>query len=345
VTTERTRVDPDALLARADELRRGGKTLRAVAELSAANRDGADARFERELVRLRQAAWAEIEPPTAATPATAGVPDLFPDERGLPEVDASDLTAEVIASAIRYHGALVVRRLFSDAWCARLRDSIDRCWDAIDCFRKTKARDPAWFDPIDTAANGLTMMDRAIIMAGGTGYVPDSPRLLFELLEAFDDAGVKRVVTDYFGEPPALSLVKLAQRRLAPDASGGWHQDAAVYGQTAQTLNFWVPVSRCGDVAPGLEMVPRRMDHLVGTHGDVGVDEYAALSGEVDQLLADTPAARPVFAAGDAAVFDQMLLHQTAASPGFTETRYGFESWFFAPSSYPDPQRWIPLTY
>jgi hypothetical protein len=189
------------------------------------------------------------------------------------------------------------------------------------------------------------MMDRAIIMAGGTGYDPDSPRQLFELLEAFDEAGVKRVVTDYFGEPPALSLVKLAQRRLAPDASGGWHQDAAVYGQTAQTLNFWVPVSPCGDVAPGLEMVPRWLDHLVGTHGDAGVDEYAALSGEVDQLLADAPAVRPVFSAGDAAVFDQMLLHQTAASTEFTETRYGFESWFFAPSSYPDPNRWIPLTY
>jgi hypothetical protein len=25
--------------------------------------------------------------------------------------------------------------------------------------------------------------------------------------------------------------------------------------------------------------------------------------------------------------------------------RYGFESWFFAPSTYPDPNRWIPLTY
>lgn len=344
MTTEGTRVDPDALLARADELVRAGHALRAVTELTDANRDDPDGRIERALVRLRQAAWPEVVPRTDPAP-NGTVPDLFPGERGLPEVAAADLSAEVIASAIAHHGALVVRGLFSDARCAHLRDSIDRCWDAIERFRKTQERDPAWFDPIDTDAYGLTMMSRKIIMAGGTGYVPDSPRLLFELLDAFDEAGVKRVVTDYFGEPPALSLVKLAQRRLAPSASGGWHQDAAVYGRTAQTLNFWVPVSRCGDVAPGLEMVPRPLDHLVGTHGTEGVDEYSALSDDVDGMLADTPAVRPIFAAGDAAVFDQMLLHQTAASPEFTETRYGFESWFFAPATYPDPNRWIPLTY
>ena len=49
---------------------------------------------------------------------------------------------------------------------------------------------------------------------------------------------------------PAMSLMKVSQRRLPPDAKGGWHQDAAVYGAEARTLNFWTPVSRCGDIAP-----------------------------------------------------------------------------------------------
>ena len=154
-----------------------------------------------------------------------------------------------------------------------------------------------------------------------------------------------RVVTDYFGERPALSLVKLAQRRLAPEASGGWHQDAAVYGLTAQTLNVWLPVSRCGDIAPGLEMYPRPLDHVISTYGTEGVDEYRAVTDDVAVLTAEVPPARPVFEAGDAAIFDQFLLHQTAASPTFSERRYGFESWFFAPSTYPDPKRWIPLVY
>ena len=68
------------------------------------------------------------------------------------------------------------------------------------------------------------------------------------------------------------------------------------------------------------------------------------MADEVAVLTAEVAARRPVFEAGDAAIFDQFLLHQTAASP-FSEQRYGFESWFFAPSTYPDPNRWIPLIY
>jgi hypothetical protein len=142
-----------------------------------------------------------------------------------------------------------------------------------------------------------------------------------------------------------LSFVKLAQRRLPPDANGGWHQDGAVYGMTARTLNVWTPVSRCGDVAPGLAMWPRRLDHMVGTLGTEGAGEFAAVDGEVATLTATVPAVAPVFEPGDAAIFDQFLLHQTAAGPDYREVRYGFESWFFAPSTYPDPNRWIPIVY
>jgi Phytanoyl-CoA dioxygenase (PhyH) len=333
------------LRVRAEELRQAGRALEAIEELSAANRNVADPHIERSLVRLRHAAWAELDRTPPVKAATDEVPDLFKGETAIPEVAASELTAGLIRSAVQHHGSLVVRGLFSPEWCARLRNDIDRSWDAFERFRASKQTDPAWFDPMDTDAYGLTMQARAFVMADGTAYVPDSPRLMFDLLEAFDAAGVKRIVGDYFGEPPALSLVKLAQRRLAPHASGGWHQDAAVYGKTAETLNVWVAVSRCGDVAPGLEMFPRRLEELVGTRGVEGVDEYAALPDEVALLTDEVAPARPIFGPGDAAIFDQLLLHQTAASSEFTEMRYGFESWFFAPSTYPDPNRWIPLTY
>jgi hypothetical protein len=114
---------------------------------------------------------------------------------------------------------------------------------------------------------------------------------------------------------------------------------------TARTLNVWTPVSRCGDVAPGLAMWPRRLDHLVETVGSKGVDEYSAVTDAVAVLTDEVPASYPIFEAGDAAIFDQFLLHSTAAGSHFTEQRYGFETWFFAPSTYPDPKRWIPLVY
>jgi len=43
---------------------------------------------------------------------------------------------------------------------------------------------------------------------------------------------------------------------------------------------------------------------------------------------------RPVFAAGDAILFDHLCLHRTAASPGMTKTRYAIETWIMAPSTY-----------
>ena len=334
-----------SLLARAGDLAGAGEALEAIEELTAANREHPDPAVERELVRLRNAAWPEIDrsgPGEAWDPTS---PDLFPGVEGIPEVPAAELDVGTIRSAIGHHGGLVVRGLLSPSWCERLREGIEQSWKAIAAFRETRQRDAAWFDPLDTDEYGLTMMARAFIMASGTGYVPDSPRLLFDLLEAFDRCGMKQVVTDYFGEVPALSLVKLAHRRLEPDARGGWHQDAAVYGMNARTLNVWVPVSRCGDVAPGLAMWPRPLDHLVKTVGTEGVDEYRAVAEDVALLTDEVPPSCPVFDAGDAAIFDQFLLHQTNASPDFTEPRYGFESWFFAPSTYPDPKRWIPLVY
>ncbi len=342
-----TATNVESLLARAEEFALAGAALEAVEQLTAANRAHADPIVERELVRLRNAAWPEVDRSGPTIDWDAPVPDLFEGVGVIPEVAMADLDALTIRSAIRHHGGLVVRGLLSPAWCERLHEGIDRSWAAIDRFRasKRKERDVAWYDPLDTDAYGLTNQTRAYIMAGGTGYVPDSPRLLFELLEAFGECGVKRLVAEYFDEPPALSMVKLAHRRLAPDARGGWHQDAAVYGMDARTLNVWVPVSRCGDVAPGLTMWPRRLDGLVGTVGTEGVDGYSARTDEVARLTSEVPASSPVFEAGDAAIFDQFLLHQTNASDDFTERRYGFESWFFAPSTYPDPKRWIPLVF
>ena len=336
--------DATELLERANALADQGRTRAAIDLLTAANRHEADPVVQRQLVQLRHDAWSEIDR-TGPEQWERAVPDLFPGEDRIPEVEAADLTAEMIRSAQLHHGGLIVRNLLSHEWCERLKISIDRAWEAIAHFRETKEVDPDWFDPLDLDRYGLTMASRAWVINSGTAYVPDSPRLLFELLEAFDDSGIKPVIADYFDEEPALSWVKLAQRRLPPDATGGWHQDGAVYGMTARTLNLWLPVTRCGDVAPGLEMWPRRLDDMVSTMSDTGTEGFSATADAVEALTAEVPADRPVFGPGDAALFDQFLLHQTAAGDHYTEQRYGFECWFFAPSTYPEPERWIPLAY
>ena len=61
---------------------------------------------------------------------------------------------EIIMSAIRYHGGLVVRGLMPPELCEKLRKDIDQSWEAIERFRQDGTRDPAWFDPMDTDASG-----------------------------------------------------------------------------------------------------------------------------------------------------------------------------------------------
>jgi hypothetical protein len=334
-----------ALLREVEQLARAGNARAAIDLVSDANRAAPDPELEAALVQLRHDAWPELRAGSAPGARPAVTHPLAATPSALPEVAAADLDAPTVASALAGSGALVVRGLFSHEWCARLRDGIDRSWDAIEHYRSTKQTDPAWFHPIDTSAYGLTMASRQWVIASGTSYVPDSPRLLFLLLEAFEAAHVGSVVADYLGEPPALSLMKIAQRRLPPTAKGGWHQDAAVYGPDARTLNLWVPISRCGDVAPGLDLWPRPLDHIVETAGTEGVAEFTADTDTVDAMLRETPSVRPVFDEGDAVIFDQWLLHRTASSPDYTQIRYGFECWFFAPSTYPDPGRFIPLVY
>ena len=53
----------------------------------------------------------------------------------------------------------------------------------------------------------------------------------------------------------------------------------------------------------------------------------------------------PVFDPGDAAILDELTLHSTYADRGFTQSRYGFEVWFFAPLTFPDPELRVPIVY
>lgn len=110
-----------------------------------------------------------------------------------------------------------------------------------------------------------------------------------------------------------------------------------------RSLNLWLALSPCGTNAPTMDIVPRRLDHLAetGTEGtyfdwavapDVAASEAAA--GAVEII-------RPSFEAGDAMIFDHLFLHRTAASVDMPDPRYAMETWFFAPSNYPEGQ--IPL--
>ncbi len=61
------------------------------------------------------------------------------------------------------------------------------------------------------------------------------------------------------------------------------------------------------------------------------------------QEAGEVPVIRPVFQPGDALLFDELFLHRTATNEEMTRDRYALETWFFAPSCYPDDQ--VPFVW
>ena len=167
--------------------------------------------------------------------------------------------------------------------------------------------------------------------------------MLYELFETVDDTGVGALMTEYLGERPLLSANKCTLRRVpTQDVSGGWHQDGAFLGDHVGSFNFWLSLSRCGRDAPGLDIVPRRIDEVL-TPGEGAQFSWSLSDEAVARAAAGAPIVRPEFEAGDALLFDHRLVHRTAASSDMTRERYAIESWFFVRSAYPGGQ--LPLVY
>ncbi|MCU0269263.1 MAG: phytanoyl-CoA dioxygenase family protein [Acidimicrobiales bacterium] len=337
---------PTEVLAEAARLEQVGRRVEAVALLTEANRRRPDVALERRLVQLRHDAFAELEPASPVSPWPPEVPDRFAGETGLPEVGVADLTAQTLSAGILHHGALVVRGLVPPAGVERLVGDIDRAFEAFDAGMagaETPQTAP-WFAKFRSAPEYNLGPSRRFVRDGGGVWLVDSPRALFDVLEAFEEAGLRRVLTGHLGEAPALSVKKCTLRRVPVTSSTDWHQDGAFLGDAIRTVNVWLALTRCGGDAdaPGLDVVPRRFDHVVETGTEGAWFDWAVGQGVVDRY-ADTPVIRPLFEPGDALLFDQFLLHRTAIDPGMTRERHAIESWFFAPSTYPTAQ--VPVVF
>lgn len=309
----------------ADELRRSPSTSVAAASLRARH------------IAFRHLGTDEPGPwPPESDDAFAGV-------EGLPEVDAGDLTPDLVASGILRHGCLIVRGLVPGATAARLVDDIDRSFEAHDAAASGRLSPEMaqWFVPFEPGEGySYTNLERYWTRQIGGVLAADSPVAVFDVIEALDAAGLRPILEAYLGEPPVLSVKKFTLRRAPADAPTEWHQDGSFLGATTRTVNLWLALSDCGVDAPSMDIFGRRFDDIVPTGGgdamfdwSVGPSDAAAL-GEHDIV-------RPTFAPGDAVLFDQLTLHRTGVSPEMTKPRYAVEAWFFTPSSYPDEK--IPI--
>ena len=325
-----------------------GRPFDAIDLLTDANRARPDGAVERELVRLRHEAFAHLDrsgpagsPPVAEQSASI---DTVP-----PMVSPSELTAAVLRSGILLHGSLLVRGAVAEPHVRELVEGIDRAFAAAETYQSRvehRERSP-WFEPFHANDSYPPAMHRKLgkgrkwVRRADGVWGADSPRMLFNLLDTLDEAGLGTVIAEYLGERPAMTVDKCTLRRVAPGASADWHQDGSFLGSGIRTVNVWLCLSECGRDAPGLDIVPARLDRILETGTEGAIFDWAVGPGVVERVAASTPVVRPDFEPGDVLFFDDLLLHRTATEPSMARERYAIETWFFAPSAY--PEQYVPL--
>lgn len=318
--------------------------LRRIDELHEVNRAGHDLDRERELRQLRHLAGVALvgspgSDPDFPAPATVA-PPRNPVTK-LPEVTPEELTPELLRAAILDSGCLLVRGLMDPERAAGLAADIERSFATRTASKERAEADPQGFYDEFVPEDPYVIQKRDWIEEGGGVLATDSPRMFFDMLDAFQEAGLPDVIEAYLGEKPAISADKCTLRKATGDVPGAWHQDGKFMGDDIRAMNVWLSLSHCGVTAPGMDLVPVRLDGHVaaGTEG-------TWFPTQVSQAVAEEAAGeigivRPVFEPGDALLFDELFLHQTGSEPEMPDPRYAIESWFFGPSSF--PEIYVPL--
>jgi hypothetical protein len=316
-----------------------------IGSLERANRIERDRECERRLVRLRHRAGAKLMAQAGPKPEQPSPSfDELPSSAAgsLPDVPPADLTPELLRAGMLRNGCLLVRGLVAREDALRMADDIDRAFEERATLQDGgSVSDPSYeeFEP-DPPYAALT--EREWVRDGGGVLAADCPKVMFDLMDLYERSGLRSVVTDYLGERSAMSVNKSTLRRARPEDGSAWHQDGAFMGDV-RALNIWLSLSHCGDDAPGLDVVPRRLDDLVPAGTEGAIFDWSVSPAVAREAAGENGIVRPIFEPGDVLLFDELCLHSTALDPRMTQTRYAVESWFFGPSAFPDD--YTPLAF
>jgi hypothetical protein len=176
--------DTHRMLALADALEAEGRFLDAIEAFSRVNRLHRDGGVERRLVRLRHAAFAQIDrslPPPVWPPFVPDDPPGVPDQP--PALTPDELTPAVLRNGILRHGSVWVRGLVPSGRAARLRHVIDRAIEAQEAVATGMASEETatWWERFDPIRDGDAR--RVMVRAAQAVFMGDSPRALYEFLE------------------------------------------------------------------------------------------------------------------------------------------------------------------
>lgn len=322
-------------LAAASALAEDGRALDAIDQLTGEHARHRDHRIARRLVELRHAAFQELPRQPGRDRWPDVFDDPFPGRDGIVEISPDEVTGDLIGGAITHHGCLRINGLIDRSAAEGLRERIEAAFHARDRLTDGAPVESAapWFVPFEPGRSKAEGFGRDLFVRA-----VDAPDVLCDLVEIFTSTGLRRAISDYLGERPAMIANKWVLRR----SEGGvplpdFHQDGAFLGEGIRTVDCWIALSHCGPGTgrPAMDLVAGRVDDILPTGEDGSAFRWSLAEQTVLDSLPDLPVVSPVFAPGDALLFDERLPHRTTVGTELG-TRYAVESWFVAPSSYPD---------
>lgn len=158
-------------------------------------------------------------------------------------------------------------------------------------------------------------------------------RLLFWAFQTFTQSAAYRTYEELYGPRIVFPLLKCIARYQRPDHLAShlpYHQDLDPT-KDAHMMNTWVPLDRCGDVAPGLEAINVKVEELrpeiflSETRDKVGEDKWHRHNDFVTGKYGNYSLTRPIFEPGDGLLFDHFTMHRTYTDDGMTKGRMSVE--------------------
>ena len=250
------------------------KFTEAIDALTQANKANPSAVIERRLVEIRHEAFFHQNFSSKFEHWPPAIGNRFASVDNIPEISADQISSEILRDGVFSRGSIIIRGLLGDDDIQKLRNGIELTYQSHDLSTAGASADQTapWFVPFQpTQQDSDPDLNRVWYRAGGAELAADSPRGFFNLLECFERNNIIRLVTEYLGERPALSVRKTSLRRIPYDLNteNGWHQDGAFLGEGIRTMNLWIALTDCGVDAPSMDMVPNRLNYIVptGTEG------------------------------------------------------------------------------
>lgn len=281
----------------------------------------------------------------------------------VPEIDAKQLTVDILKKAIREKGCLIARDFFDADEVRQMRAYVDHAFainddrtsfvhkylakqvDLEEVLEKTRADIEEKRKSNPTYTNTVRTGPTLHRPLGNRSYLlAQTPMLTQKLFTLYEKKQLKALLRSYFASEPCVSVYKWVMRRSGPpETPHDFHQDGAFMGDDITSLNCWIPLSDCGagyDLH-GMDILPVRLVNAFAKGS--GALNWTISPQSVIDAYSEESIVTPTFKAGDMFFFDHLLVHRTQCVPAIDNKRYAIETWFFDSVNFPKNQ--IPLKW